>query len=87
MLEVVRLLENRDYLGALQKLNQPEIDANNLVVKQLIHFNRGHALLNLGRNEDAQEEFIKYGQLTPIVGNMLELVLSGISDGNKKKDE
>lgn len=87
LLEVEKRMESHDYLAALHKLNLSEIDAKNLVVKQLMHFNRGHAYMNLDRKVEAREELIKYCQLTPIVGNMMEHALAGISVEDEKEDE
>lgn len=75
-MEISKRWSHQDFQTALQQTNLPEIDPENLVIKELMHFNRSNALLSLGRPDEARDELIKYREIAARVGiDIMENVL------------
>lgn len=89
LLEISTIWRNQNYQSALEKIDLPEIDPKNLVIRELMFFNRGNALLSMNRPNEAKEEFIKYQQLAKQIGiDVMQQVLlvQKASAGGRKTD-
>lgn len=89
LLEISTIWRNQNYQSALEKIDLPEIDPKNLVIRELMFFNRGNALLSMNRPNEAKEEFIKYQQLAKQIGiDVMQQVLlvQKASAGGQKTD-
>lgn len=89
LLDISTIWRNKNYQSALQKIDLPEIDPKNLVIRQLMYFNRGNALLSMDRPDEAREEFVKYRDLANQLGidvmQQVLLVQKASADGQKDK--